>query len=123
MERYLALTPHAPGFTLLPPFGGAPTKHEDRIGSPITRSLWSSEKKITAESELLPSALAFGADVVRVPEHPSRFLGSAIASGASHVGIEVQRHHVGGNHDHDHHEHFPHDVTPGPSALNISTVP
>ena len=30
MEQYLALIQHAPGFTLLAPFGGAPTKHENR---------------------------------------------------------------------------------------------
>jgi ketosteroid isomerase-like protein len=30
LGRYLALTEHAPGFTLLAPIGGAPTKHENR---------------------------------------------------------------------------------------------
>jgi ketosteroid isomerase-like protein len=30
MERYLALTHHARGFTLFAPFGGPPSKHEQR---------------------------------------------------------------------------------------------
>ena len=30
MERYLALTPHARGFTLMNPFGGAPARYDDR---------------------------------------------------------------------------------------------
>jgi ketosteroid isomerase-like protein len=30
MDQYLALTHHAPGFTLLAPFGGPPTRHPDR---------------------------------------------------------------------------------------------
>ena len=30
MERYLSLTKHAPGFTLVAPNGGPPTRHEDR---------------------------------------------------------------------------------------------
>ena len=30
MARYLALTPHAPGFVLMNPFGGEPTRYEDR---------------------------------------------------------------------------------------------
>ena len=33
MERYLALTPHARGFTLMNPFGGPPTRYEDRTES------------------------------------------------------------------------------------------
>src|SRR4051812_26239613 len=33
MNRYLALTPHAPGFTLMNPFGGEPTRYEDRSES------------------------------------------------------------------------------------------
>jgi ketosteroid isomerase-like protein len=33
MDRYLALTPHARGFTLMNPFGGAPTRYEDRTVS------------------------------------------------------------------------------------------
>jgi ketosteroid isomerase-like protein len=33
MDRYLALTPHARGFTLMNPFGGAPTRYEDRSES------------------------------------------------------------------------------------------
>jgi ketosteroid isomerase-like protein len=33
MDRYLALTPHARGFTLMNPFGGAPTRYEDRTES------------------------------------------------------------------------------------------
>jgi ketosteroid isomerase-like protein len=33
MERYLALTPHARGFTLMNPFGGPPTRYEDRSES------------------------------------------------------------------------------------------
>jgi len=30
MDRYLALIRHAHGFTLLPPFGGGPARHDDR---------------------------------------------------------------------------------------------
>ena len=30
MERYLQLTPHAPGFTLMNPFGGEPSRYEER---------------------------------------------------------------------------------------------
>jgi ketosteroid isomerase-like protein len=30
MAAYLALTRHAPGFTLMNPFGGTPTRYEDR---------------------------------------------------------------------------------------------
>ena len=33
MDRYLALTPHARGFTLMNPFGGAPARYEDRSES------------------------------------------------------------------------------------------
>jgi ketosteroid isomerase-like protein len=33
MDRYLELTPHARGFTLMNPFGGAPQRHEDRSES------------------------------------------------------------------------------------------
>jgi ketosteroid isomerase-like protein len=33
MDRYLALTPHASGFTLMNPFGGAPKRYEDRSES------------------------------------------------------------------------------------------
>jgi ketosteroid isomerase-like protein len=33
MERYLALTPHARGFTLMNPFGGPPARYEDRTES------------------------------------------------------------------------------------------
>jgi ketosteroid isomerase-like protein len=33
MDRYLALTPHARGFTLMNPFGGPPTRYEDRTES------------------------------------------------------------------------------------------
>lgn len=30
MDRYLALTPHARGLTLMNPFGGPPTRYEHR---------------------------------------------------------------------------------------------
>jgi hypothetical protein len=33
MDRYLALTPHARGFTLMNPFGGPRTRYEDRTES------------------------------------------------------------------------------------------
>jgi ketosteroid isomerase-like protein len=33
MDRYLELTPHARGFTLMNPFGGAPASYEDRSES------------------------------------------------------------------------------------------
>jgi ketosteroid isomerase-like protein len=33
MERYLELTPHASGFTLMNPFGGPPDRYEDRSES------------------------------------------------------------------------------------------
>jgi ketosteroid isomerase-like protein len=33
MERYLELTPHARGFTLMNPFGGPPARYEDRSES------------------------------------------------------------------------------------------
>jgi ketosteroid isomerase-like protein len=33
MERYLELTPHARGFTLMNPFGGPPARYEDRAES------------------------------------------------------------------------------------------
>jgi ketosteroid isomerase-like protein len=33
MDRYLALTPHARGFTLMNPFGGPPSRYEDRTES------------------------------------------------------------------------------------------
>jgi ketosteroid isomerase-like protein len=33
MDRYLALTPHARGFTLMNPFGGAPARYDDRTVS------------------------------------------------------------------------------------------
>jgi ketosteroid isomerase-like protein len=33
MERYLELTPHASGFTLMNPFGGSPDRYEDRSES------------------------------------------------------------------------------------------
>jgi ketosteroid isomerase-like protein len=33
MERYLALTPHARGFTLMNPFGGPPASYDDRAES------------------------------------------------------------------------------------------
>jgi ketosteroid isomerase-like protein len=33
MDRYLALTPHARGFTLMNPFGGPPARYEDRTES------------------------------------------------------------------------------------------
>jgi len=33
MDRYLALTPHATGFTLMNPFGGPPARYEDRTES------------------------------------------------------------------------------------------
>jgi ketosteroid isomerase-like protein len=33
MDRYLALTPHARGFTLMNPFGGEPARYEDRTES------------------------------------------------------------------------------------------
>jgi ketosteroid isomerase-like protein len=33
MERYLELTPHARGFTLMNPFGGPPRRYEDRTAS------------------------------------------------------------------------------------------
>ena len=32
--RYLELTPHARGFTLMNPFGGEPARYEDRAPSP-----------------------------------------------------------------------------------------
>jgi hypothetical protein len=33
MRRYLELTPHARGFTLMNPFGGLPTRYDDRAES------------------------------------------------------------------------------------------
>jgi ketosteroid isomerase-like protein len=33
MDRYLELTPHARGFTLMNPFGGPPARYEDRTES------------------------------------------------------------------------------------------
>ena len=33
MERYLEMTPHARGFTLMNPFGGEPARYEDRSES------------------------------------------------------------------------------------------
>jgi ketosteroid isomerase-like protein len=33
MNTYLALTPHAPGFMLMNPFGGEPTRYDDRSES------------------------------------------------------------------------------------------
>jgi ketosteroid isomerase-like protein len=33
MERYIALTPHARGFTLMNPFGGAPASYDERAES------------------------------------------------------------------------------------------
>jgi ketosteroid isomerase-like protein len=33
MDRYLSLTPHARGFTLMNPFGGPPARYEDRSES------------------------------------------------------------------------------------------
>ncbi len=33
MRRYLELTPHAPGFTLMNPFGGSPTRYDNRAES------------------------------------------------------------------------------------------
>ena len=33
MDRYLALTPHARGYTLMNPFGGPPTRYDDRSES------------------------------------------------------------------------------------------
>lgn len=33
MDRYLALTPHVRGFTLMNPFGGAPARYDDRAES------------------------------------------------------------------------------------------
>jgi|SRR3954451_24896541 ketosteroid isomerase-like protein len=33
MDRYIELTPHIPGFTLMNPFGGPPSKYEDRTES------------------------------------------------------------------------------------------
>jgi ketosteroid isomerase-like protein len=33
MSRYLALTPHARGFTLMNPFGGGPTHYDNREGN------------------------------------------------------------------------------------------
>ncbi len=33
MDHYLTLTPHARGFTLMNPFGGAPARYEDRSES------------------------------------------------------------------------------------------
>jgi ketosteroid isomerase-like protein len=33
MDRYLELTPHAHGFTLMNPFGGEPARYEDRAPS------------------------------------------------------------------------------------------
>jgi ketosteroid isomerase-like protein len=33
MDRYIALTPHARGFTLMNPLGGPPTRYEDRTES------------------------------------------------------------------------------------------
>jgi ketosteroid isomerase-like protein len=33
MDRYLALTHHAPGYTLMQPFGGPPTRYENRAES------------------------------------------------------------------------------------------
>jgi ketosteroid isomerase-like protein len=33
MERYIELTPHARGFTLMNPFGGPPARYEDRTES------------------------------------------------------------------------------------------
>ena len=33
MGRYLELTPHAPGFTLMNPFGGPPTRYDNRAES------------------------------------------------------------------------------------------
>jgi ketosteroid isomerase-like protein len=33
MERYLELTPHARGFTLMNPFGGVPTRYDNRAES------------------------------------------------------------------------------------------
>jgi ketosteroid isomerase-like protein len=33
MDRYLALTPHARGFTLMNPFGGPPARYQDRSES------------------------------------------------------------------------------------------
>jgi ketosteroid isomerase-like protein len=33
MDRYLELTRHAPGFTLMNPFGGPPARYEDRTAS------------------------------------------------------------------------------------------
>jgi ketosteroid isomerase-like protein len=33
MERYLELTPHARGFTLMNPFGGAPARYDERAES------------------------------------------------------------------------------------------
>jgi ketosteroid isomerase-like protein len=33
MDRYVALTPHIQGYTLMHPFGGAPVRYEDRAES------------------------------------------------------------------------------------------
>jgi ketosteroid isomerase-like protein len=38
MARYLALTPHAPGFVLMNPFGGEPARYEDRNESLLKAS-------------------------------------------------------------------------------------
>jgi hypothetical protein len=81
-------------------------------GSPVAWSLRFLEKQLAAESDLLPSALALGADVVCVPEHPRFCLWFVLASRASHPRIELQRQQIAADQDRKNKNYFRHGVTP-----------
>jgi hypothetical protein len=81
-------------------------------GSPVAWRHRFLEKQHAAESELLPSAFALGADVVCVAEHPPFYLWFVLASGASHPWIELQRQQIAADHDRQNHNYFRHGVTP-----------
>ncbi len=49
MARYLALTPHAPGFTLCNPFGGTPTLYDDRRESLLAAASFFQGGEVTIE--------------------------------------------------------------------------
>jgi hypothetical protein len=84
----------------------------DGSGSPVAWSHGSLENEPAAESKLLPSALALGADVVCVAKHPPLDLWFVLASRTCHPWIELQRHHVAGDQDRKNNKYFRHGVTP-----------
>jgi ketosteroid isomerase-like protein len=89
MDRYLALIHHAHGYTLLPPFGGGPTRYDDR-----DEDLRGAEAFIEAGEAELEQVEAGEAELEQVEAH---------AWGDTLVLVMIERQHarVGGLPDQD----------------------